>query len=338
MRFTVPLLLFLTCYYLQAQSILHFTRTSGWDHNTRSESFGMFSAIGNEIEATVVDDATGDPFSDLTSLLQFDVIVFSNTSGDAILSADQRQNFEAFIANGGSVMGIHAASDTYRHSTANGNNTGTWDFYPELIGASVQENPNHVAGTPQYSMQLTNSHASTTNLPEPWVKNEEYYYWEGGYYNANNTNVLEVEQTVGPNGQVNSYDVDRPMSWYRELPEGGRLFYTALGHAPDNYTSDALFRTHIKDAFVWLLDGTTGIATSHQDQLHLWPNPATDQITLSNSNKAGNVNIALYNSTGQAILARTMVGSSITLDLRELGTGIYFIRSSNGSVQKFVVH
>ena len=75
----------------------------------------MFTAIGNEIGASVTDDGTGDQFSDLSELLQFDAIIFSNTSGDAILNTAQRQNFETFIASGGSMMGIHAASDTYRH-------------------------------------------------------------------------------------------------------------------------------------------------------------------------------------------------------------------------------
>ncbi|MBK9540120.1 MAG: hypothetical protein IPO12_15460 [Flavobacteriales bacterium] len=37
---------------------------------------------------------------------------------------------------------------------------GTWDFYAELIGASVQENPNHVSGTPLYAMHHIGTHAS----------------------------------------------------------------------------------------------------------------------------------------------------------------------------------
>ena len=46
--------------------------------------------------------------------------------------------------NGGGYLGIHAASDTYRHSTANGSSTGTWDWYAEMAGASVQEGPNRL--------------------------------------------------------------------------------------------------------------------------------------------------------------------------------------------------
>ncbi len=243
--------------------ILHYSETSGYDHNTRSQSLAMLQAMGATNGFLVDDDATGDLFNSISTLQEYSVIVFSNTSGNAILDAFQRTNFEQYINSGGSYLGIHAASDTYRHSSANGNNTGTWDFYAELVGASVQESPNHVSGTPQYSMAHIADHRSTDNIPDPWVKNEEYYYWENGYFGNNNTVVLEVEETIGPNNIVNSYDAARPMSWYRLLPQGGKMFYTALGHSASDYVSDQLFINHIEDALLWILDPTVGIGTDH---------------------------------------------------------------------------
>lgn len=242
-----------------AQLILHYTETSGYDHGTRDVSLAMFQAIASEQGWTVVQDNDGTAFDTPASLDQFDAVIFSNTSGNDLLTAAQRTNFEQWVGNGGHVLGIHAASDTYRHGTANGGNTGTWDFYAELIGASVQENPNHVDGILEYAMEHIGLHGSTANLPDPWVKFEEYYYWEHGYFGPDNTEVLRVEETVGPNGQVNSYDAPRAMSWYRELPGGSRVFYTALGHAQSNYTDDMLFRQHMKDALIWMLGSTTGI-------------------------------------------------------------------------------
>ncbi len=330
MRFLFTSLFLLFCFGSYAQSILHFTRTSGWDHNTRAQSFAMFTAIANEIGATVVDDATGDQFTDLTNLLQYDVIVFSNTSGDAILDATQRSNFEAFVANGGSVMGIHAASDTYRHSTANGNNTGTWDYYAELIGASVQENPNHVAGTPEYAMQHILPHASTAIVPDPWVKNEEYYYWESGYFGLYNSVVLAVEQTVGPNGMVNTYDAARPMSWYRLLPSN-RVFYTALGHAPSNYDSDATFRTHITDALIWLLDGTTGISTDQVPSFSFYPNPANERLNVSCTAEQFGSMITVSDAVGRMVLEQRVDGTNNTVYTHNLPAGCYLLAIGTGT-------
>ncbi len=197
MRALLPLLI---CAPALGQNVLHYTETSGFDHGTRDISLAMFQAIAGEHGFSITSDNDGASFSSLATLQQFDAIVFSNTSGDALLDVDQRTNFEAYIAGGGSVLGIHAATDTYRHSTANGTNIGTWDFYAELMGGSVQQNPNHVNGTPLYDMSHIGTHPSTSNLPDPWSKNEEYYYWESGYYREDNIPVLEVEETVGPNG------------------------------------------------------------------------------------------------------------------------------------------
>ncbi|WKZ66445.1 MAG: ThuA domain-containing protein [Flavobacteriales bacterium] len=315
--------------------ILHFTRTSGYDHGTRAVSFALFQSIAQELGAAVDDDATGDSFSDPVTLAEYHVIIFGNTSGNAILSAQQRANFEEWVANGGHVMGIHAASDTYRHSTANGGNTGTWDFYAELIGASVQESPNHVAGTPEYAMELIGAHASTVNLPDPWVKNEEYYYWEGGYYGPDNVEVLRVEQTVGPNGQVNSYDAPRPMSWYRMLPNGSRVFYTALGHAAENYTSDALFRAHIRDALGWLMEGSMGMNERTDGQLRILPNPTCGPIRIDGLS-GPNAVIEVFDGMGHLLHQSQLAGNS-GMDMGFLDTGVYCIRIDGARAARVVI-
>lgn len=269
---------------LQAQPfrILHYSETSGYDHGTRHVSFQMFEQMSTVHGFTVDHDTTGDAFNTLASLLQYTAVVFSNTSGNAILSQTQRDNFEAYMDSGGSLLGIHAASDTYRHSTANGGNTGTWDWYAELLGASVQENPNHVLGTPEYRMAHLGGHPLLANLPDPWVKHEEYYYWENGYYDTSNIALLLVEQTTGPNGLQNSYDATRPMAWYRELPQGGRVFYTALGHDVSNYTSDQEFYQHIRDALLWTSRRLTSVEESVVPSLlQISPNPAANGCSVA---------------------------------------------------------
>src|SRR5215207_5263216 len=106
------------CIDLSGQNVLHYTETSGYDHATRDVSLAMFQAIAAEHGLSVTHDIDGSSFNSLGSLQAFGAVIFSNTSGDGILDATQRANFEAYIAGGGNVLGIHAASDTYRHSTA----------------------------------------------------------------------------------------------------------------------------------------------------------------------------------------------------------------------------
>jgi type 1 glutamine amidotransferase len=317
--------LFLCCAtsHLTAQNIVHFTATSGFDHGTRDVSLTMFLGIAQELGLNVIDAPNGASFPDATALADMDVVVFSNTSGNNILSAQQRTDLENWVANGGHVLGIHAASDTYRHSTANGNNTGTWDFYAELIGASVQENPNHVNGTPPYEMMHIGTHASTSALPDPWLKNEEYYYWESGYFGPDNSVVLQVEETIGPNGQVNSYDAPRAMSWYREMPNGSRVFYTALGHAGSNFTDDELFRQHMKDALGWLLDGTTGIDGMDGMAIRIVPNPSPDLIHIELPDGVGKGDLTIVDPSGNVVLHLPDFVSPLTLDVQPWSNGVY---------------
>jgi len=328
----LPLLFLLAPVIAPAQSVLHYAETSGFDHQTRVVSLAFFEAIGVELGFGVTDDPDGSAFNSLAILAAFNVIVFSNTSGDALLDPAQRANFEAYIAAGGSVLGIHAASDTYRHSTANGADTGTWDFYAELIGASVQENPNHVTGTPLYAMHHTGTHASTANLPDPWLKNEEYYYWESGYYRMDNIAVLEVEETIGPNNQVNSFDAARPMSWYRELPQGGRAFYTALGHTASNFTGDTLFGTHVSDALDWLLGTVSVLEEVPPEPLALWPNPAIGIVNIAFAEpKQGTIRI--MDSTGRVLITHSCNAAPCTIDVSDLLPGIYWCMRENAVIR-----
>lgn len=228
--------------------VLHYSETTGYDHNTRNQSLGMFQGWESVDNFVITSDNDGSEFNTLANLQQYAVVVFSNTSGNSGLDATQRSNFEAYINAGGSYLGIHAATDTYRHSTANGNKTGTWDWYAENVaGASVQESPNHTSQNHNNTMTHQQAgHPTLANVPDPWNKTEEYYYWENGYLNNSFLELLEVASTGG-----NSYDAARMMAHCKELTGGGRAFYTALGHSGNNYTGDQNFQNLIRDAMLW---------------------------------------------------------------------------------------
>lgn len=305
--------------------ILHYTETSGYDHQTRAVSYDMFVRLGNDLGFTVVNDSTGLEFNDFQNLMLYDVIVFSNTSGDQILDAAQRLNFESYIQQGGNFIGIHSASDTYRHSSANGSNTGAWDWYAEMIGASVRQNPNHVSGTPFYNIHHVVSHPILNGIPDPWFKAEEYYYWEGGYYDSSNIVLLKVEQTLGPNMQVNSYDSSRAVCWYRLIPGAGRVFYTSLGHSTLNFTSDSLFYLLIKNALLWA-GATNGIAEHNEfNKPILFPNPCKDYFQLYNVLSAGVSCIQIFDLKGREMMKVYRAGNMNRVGVHDLHPGAYIL-------------
>ncbi|MFK8163647.1 MAG: ThuA domain-containing protein [Lewinella sp.] len=222
--------------------ILHFTRTEGFNHGTKANSLTMFEEIGALQNFTVVNSDDESAFDDLGVLMTYEVIVFANTSGNVPFTATQRMNLESYVAGGGGVLGIHAATDMYRNAS--------YPFYTNLMGGSRRNSPPHTNNSFMGTMDKVGVHPSTANLPDPWMKEEEYYYWPDTGLVATIVPVLEVRSTGS-----NSYDAIRPASWYQEFSSGARSFYTTLGHKNENYTDASNeFRQHLSDALCWLVE------------------------------------------------------------------------------------
>jgi type 1 glutamine amidotransferase len=243
--------LFGLAYSLPAQdTLIHYTETTGYNHGTAAVSLALFQEIGQEQGFVVLQDGDGSLFNKAT-LSQAKVVVFSNTSGNSGLTLEQRGALEWFVDTlGRHLLGIHAASDTYRHSTANGGNQGSWDWYAETLGGSVQTGPNHTSSSHVDTIFLVQEHPAADNIDFPWIKEEEYYYWENGYLNPDIQTIMEVGETGD-----NSYDEQRPVAWFRTNPQGAKVFYTSLGHKQGNFTGNfPEFEQLLSDAVAWLLD------------------------------------------------------------------------------------
>ncbi len=231
--------------------VLVFTKTAGFDHNTRSQNTAMMNGIASALGFSLVIDNSGNEFNSAENLSTFDVIYFNNTSGD-MLSSEQRTNVEAYAAQGGNFISNHAASDAYGHSTAstvNGNGKGVWDWYAvNVTGCSVRNNPSHTAQDFAATVLVENENTSlVAEIDFPWNDNEEWYYWEGGYINNAFTELLRVSET-GENG----YDEPRMTAHYWTRPDGGKSFYSSMGHAQSKY-SDSDFVQLMTNAFAYML-------------------------------------------------------------------------------------
>lgn len=323
--------------------VLHYTETTGYDHNTRVESAFLFERICDSLTATTpyvwfLDNSnTSEVFDDLASLQNYRVVVWSNTSGASGLTLKQRINYEQYVNGGGNYLGIHAASDTYRHSSCNGNNTGIWDFYAEqMAGCSVQESPNHTSSDHSNTMSHTATHPILNEVPNPWNKTEEYYYWENGYLNSTFTELLNVAAT-GPN----SYDAARMTAHYKEHDWGSRSFYTSLGHAVSNYTSDDNFELLLKNALYWCANSsfTTGINALNNHSLTIYPNPFRNSITVM-SNADGKSQLEIYDAFNRKVYSKEVEKEAI-LDVSHLNNGVYYLvfkTAQNVSSHRIVKH
>ncbi|MGB6151253.1 MAG: ThuA domain-containing protein [Pricia sp.] len=314
-------------------SVLVYYETGGFTHGSIPSGINMVTEFGNDLDWTVDDSETSDVFN-TDNLSNYDVVIWMNTSGDGLLTASEQSAFEDFIKNGGGFVGVHAATDTYRD--------GSWPWYNDLVGGIVQVRPNHTANNTNATMNVVGEHPAVEHLDATWNKNEEYYYWErnGGYLYDGNINLLNVQSTG-----VNSYDAPRPVTWYKNY-DGGRSFYTALGHNNSDYTSNENFRTMMRQAILWAGEKgglTTAKARSRTEDVQMvgnninfYPNPVTDQLFIGADalSKIDNGEVIIYGMDGNLIRRKVISEANHQVNVGDLPSGYYMVSLKGNEVNE----
>lgn len=212
--------------------ILVFSKTAGFRHSSIKQ--GKEAIIKLAKENNFIADTTEDAAYFTSKILkQYAAVVFLNTTGD-ILNDDQQKAFEKFIQSGKGFVGIHAATDTEYD----------WPWFCKLVGANFANHPKPQKAT----LDVTDaSHSSTNFLPLQWTRFDEWY----NFKNRNNDVkvLLTIDEKSYEGGKEGEY---HPMSWYHEF-DGGRAFYTALGHTEESYQEE-LFLRHILGGIKYVLN------------------------------------------------------------------------------------
>jgi type 1 glutamine amidotransferase len=179
----------------------------------------MAERRGFEVDATENAAAFTDE-----NLAEYDVVIFLCTTGD-VLDADQQSAFERYIRAGGGYAGIHSASDTEYD----------WPWYGGLVGAYFRDHPGSVS--PQFQVATMNvedrNTAATRRLGPSWTREEEWYNFQTNPRDDVHVLLSVDESTYDPRGYSQPGGSpgmgDHPISWCQPY-DGGRAFYTALGH------------------------------------------------------------------------------------------------------------
>lgn len=203
--------------------VLVFSKTKGFRHASIGTGRLAIMKLGEENGFTVDTTEDASWFTD-KSLKKYAAVIFLNTTGDILDDAEQTA-FEHYIKSGGGFVGVHSATDTEYG----------WEWYGKLVGAYFMGHPK-IQQAKLIVQDSTN--ISTKHLPREWVRTDEWY----NFKNLNNqVHVLmlidEKSYQGGKNGDYH------PMAWYHDF-EGGRAFYTELGHTDESY-SDPNYLKHL---------------------------------------------------------------------------------------------
>lgn len=203
--------------------VLIFSKTAGFRHDSIPGAVAALSDIARRqsLDADASEDAsvfTPD------RLRRYRAVVFVNTTGD-ILDPEQQRVLEAFIRAGGGFMGVHAAADTEYD----------WPWYGELVGAWFLGHPPGLQTT-----RVRFGHDGIAARGREWRVTDEIYN-----YRRNPRGSVAVIATVDEHDYAGgTMGDDHPIAWCHGF-EGGRAWYTGLGHDAAMY-SDATFLRHLR--------------------------------------------------------------------------------------------
>ncbi len=175
------------------------------------------------------------------NLARYSVIIFSNTNNEGFDTEEQKKAFQEYIRKGGGFMAIHSANATARD----------WPWYWAMVGGKFIRHAPHQ----EFDVLLTDAnHPSTSHLPERWtIKDECYYSFQ---LNPDIHVLLSADlSTIEDEGKAEypgeTFGQLFPLCWCHEF-EGGRQWYTALGHDPWFY-EDPLFVEHLRGGLIWVM-------------------------------------------------------------------------------------
>lgn len=221
------LILLICCVHLHAQEkprILIYTKVTGYAH--ASIPSGVKAVQKLALENNFIADTTSknEDFNE-KNLKRYAAIVLISTNLNT-LDTVQRIEFRRYIEAGGGFVGVHGAS-------TGGKN---WPWYVQLVGASFAGHPEPKEGI--FHNEAPENEA-TSQFPDQMTWKDE------GYNFANMQKDLTVLITVDENSYIGGQNQGKhPIAWYHNF-DGGRSFYTALGHFSYHYT-DLLFVKHLE--------------------------------------------------------------------------------------------
>jgi len=219
------------------------TTTRGWHHESLHAGFLALQELGkrNFFDVVLFEDPHG--FTD-KFLEQFQVVIFLNTTGD-IFDSTQQKVMERFIQSGKGYVGIHSASDTEYD----------WEWYTKLVGRMFHIHP--AIQTAQLKV-VDGSFPGLQGFTGNRLWTDEWYEFGEEKISGLNYILAVDESTYNPKVQWGDKKGDgmgkfHPVAWYHNY-DGGRSFYTALGHLPTSF-ADPSFLNFLYSGIFWAATG-----------------------------------------------------------------------------------
>ncbi|KAJ2988159.1 hypothetical protein NUW58_g4123 [Xylaria curta] len=212
--------------------IFVFSKTVSYRHDSIPAGIKALKQLGVSTNRFTAEASEDSSLINPDFLSQFKAVLFLSTSGE-FLTKEQLHGLKAYVSNGGGFVGIHCASSGMRSES----------WYGELVGAYFTDHPQ-----PQHSIVKVENkdHVIVSGFSEEFEWFDEWYNFT---WNPRDkvTVLLSTDESLYQGGKMGN---DHPLAWCREF-DGGRSFYTALGHFDEAFQNEA-FMTHVLNGILWV--------------------------------------------------------------------------------------
>lgn len=207
----------------------------GFVHDNIASSVATIRQLGKDHGFAV--DVSEEPtvFTE-ANLKQYRALVFSNTNNEILDTDEQKAAFQRYLRAGGGFAGIHSACGSMRN----------WPWFWSMIGGTFARHPKLQPFTIKV---LDRRHPSTSFLGDTWEWVDEFYYVKempAGLHVLLAGDLSTLDDPKKPQDKPTF-----PLAWYHEF-EGGRCWFTALGHKKEAY-ADPVFQKHLLGGILWAM-------------------------------------------------------------------------------------
>ncbi|KAF9869886.1 glycosyl hydrolase [Colletotrichum karsti] len=229
--------------------VLVFSKTTGYRHDCIPAAVSAVRALGTrtglfETEATEDAEAAITP----ASLAGYKTIVFLHNTGTDVLNEDQIAALKGYVRAGGGFVGVHAAAAGMKDD----------EWYGKLIGAHFDFHPPPEEGT----VVVEDSEHFIMSAGECCSERkcvDEWYNFTSHPRRNENLHILARGDPTSFAGST--MGGDHPLVWCQEF-DGGRSFYTALGHSDEAYENE-WYMGQILRAILWTAHVDEGTLYGH---------------------------------------------------------------------------
>ncbi|RSL41206.1 hypothetical protein CEP53_012903 [Fusarium sp. AF-6] len=214
--------------------VLTFSKTAGYRHECIPASIAALRTLGGRTALFTLDATEDAEIFTPNTLAGYATVIFLHTTGP-FLNDVQLAALQSYIHAGGGFIGVHAAASGNKHS----------EWYGRLVGAHFDYHPEPEEGT--LVIEDGEHEIMSGNLGKERRWTDEWYNFKT--HPRENTNLHVLVHGDTSSFQGGNMGHDHPLVWCQEF-EGGRSFYTALGHFDEAY-EDEWFMSQLERAIVW---------------------------------------------------------------------------------------